>query len=76
MMTKDEYRDYFLRWKKYVRYAPILDELNIPRSNFSQFINQTNQNALSLQKLEAIRSFMAEKFETMIQEGSANGQNL
>lgn len=73
MMSKDDYRVYFLYWKKYVRFAPILDELEIPRSNFSQFLRGSNSYALSPEKLEMIRNRMGQIF-TDIQEEPANGK--
>ncbi|MBR3358586.1 MAG: hypothetical protein IKG46_12285 [Solobacterium sp.] len=70
MNTKDEYRSYFLKWKKYVRYAPILDELDIQRTNFSQFLRGSNVNALSVQKLEMVKNRMKELFITIDQGGN------
>ena len=62
MTEKNEYREYFLQWKKYVRYAPILDELGLPRANFSQFLSGSNMNAISVEKLEMVKAKMEEIF--------------
>ena len=58
MNTKEEYRAYFLKWKKYIRYAPILDALGIQRTNFSQFLSGSYLNSLSTEKLEKIKQYM------------------
>lgn len=62
MLEKEEYRLFFNKWKRYVRYAPILDDLGIPKPNFSQFLSGSNSNALSLEKLEQIRQRMNDVF--------------
>ena len=68
MTTKEEYRTYFLKWKKYIRYAPILDDLGIPKANFSQFVSGSNNNALSPQKLELIKDEIKRVFGEINQE--------
>ena len=60
-MSKEKYREYFLHWKQYVRFSAILDEIRIPRSNFSQFLHG-NDRALSIEKLELIKQRTEELF--------------
>ena len=72
---KDKYRGYFIKMKKYVKYAPILEEINVPSSNFSQFLTQSNNYALSLKKLQMIKQRMDEIFSTEIEE-DMNDKNI
>ena len=60
-MSKEKYRAYFLYWKQYIRFSMILDEISVPRSNFSQFIHG-NDNSLSLEKLRLIKQKTEELF--------------
>ena len=75
MISKERYRYYFLKWKKYVRYAPILDEIGIPRSNFSQFLSGTNNNAISVEKLQSVKNRMEELFEGIEKEDLSDGES-
>lgn len=55
-MTKNQkeklrYQAFFSKCKKIIKFAPFLEELNIPKSNFSQFLNSSNLSAVSLTKL-------------------------
>lgn len=76
MMNKEEYRLYFEKWRKYIRFAPILSETGIPKANFSQFLSGSNTNALSAEKLEMIKSKMEEIFGEIGQEVAEDGQNI
>lgn len=62
MISKDEYRNYFLKWKRYVRYAPIMEDLGLQKANFSQFLSGSNINAMSVEKLEQIKMYMEALF--------------
>lgn len=76
MYTKEWYRTYFQKWKKYVRYAPVLEDAGVPRANFSQFLNGSNTNALSVEKLEMIRKRMTEVFSDICKEGTTDGKDI
>ena len=65
---KEKYRDYFLKMKKYVKYAPILEEVNVPATNFSQFLTKSNSYALSIKKLKLIKDRIDEIFSEGIEE--------
>ena len=52
---KQELKEFFIKCKPYIRFLPILKELNIQQSNFSQFISGSNNNAISVDKLTEIR---------------------
>ena len=68
VMDKEEYRKFFLQWKQYVKYAPILEEANIQQANFSQFLSGSNVNALSVEKLETVRKRMIATFSQIEKE--------
>ena len=68
MMQKEEYRQYFLKWKRYVRYAPIVEEVGLQKSNFSQFLSGSNLNAISAEKLEIIKQRMEHVFQDLTNE--------
>ncbi len=76
LKTKDDYRQFFIRFKRYVRYAPIITEVGMQRTNFSQFIHGDNK-ALSIEKLEVIRLKMQEVLKDIYSEEDSNsGQNI
>ena len=52
-MNKDEFRSLFLEAKKYIKFFPILKELNIPQANFSHFLKGWDY-AMSYEKLYAL----------------------
>lgn len=52
---KEKYRIYFNDCKSYIRFLPILNKLNIPQSNFSNFLNGKNKNAMTVKRLKCIR---------------------
>ena len=72
-MTKQEYREYFLKWKNYIRYTAILKDCGIHHSNFSQFLSGSNENALSVEKLEKIKCRMEEVCKEM-QKGESKAR--
>lgn len=53
---KEKYIQYFQGCKKYIKFNAILEECSIKESNFSQFINKINYDAISIEKLDIIKS--------------------
>jgi len=58
-----------MKFKKYIRYAPIIEEAGMQRTNFSQFLGGDDR-ALSVEKLEIIRQKLQEVLKDIyIEEG-------
>lgn len=53
-MTKQQYRDYFKRLQKYIKFTPLMEQLEIPRTLFSSFINGDDK-AMSIERLNYIK---------------------
>lgn len=53
-MSKEQYREYFKKLQKYIKFTPIMEKLGIPRTNFSTFMNG-NDSVLSIERLEVIK---------------------
>lgn len=53
-MTKQQYREYFKKLQKYIKFTPIMEQLDIPRTLFSSFVNG-NDKAMSEQRLLVIK---------------------
>ena len=54
MNTKDDFRNYFLSVKEYVKLGKIASECNIQPSRLSAFISKLDNDVLSYQKLEML----------------------
>lgn len=67
-MNKETYRIFFRKNQKYLKYSSILEELNIPRANFSKFMNNKYDYAISIEKLEAIKNRIKEIAKELINE--------
>lgn len=61
-MNKQDYREKFKSWQKIIKFAPILESVGIPKTNFSQFMNGKD-NSLSIEKLTSISSAVKNALE-------------
>lgn len=68
-MSKNDYRTYFVKCMKLIKITHLLQMANIPRTNFSKFINDDSQygNALiSLERLELLHQLLVTELKELI----------
>lgn len=54
-MTKQQYREYFKKLQKYIKFTPIMEKLDIPRTLFSSFMNGEDKT-MSTERLAIIKN--------------------
>ena len=52
-MSKEQYRKYFIKCKKYLKFTSILNNVGVSDANFSHFLNNAD-SIISLGKLHLI----------------------
>lgn len=52
-MTKEQYRKYFIKCKKYLKFSNILKKVGVSDANFSHFLNNAD-SIISISKLNSI----------------------
>lgn len=66
MLSKDEYRDLFLRSMPYVKYSNICKECGVNFNGFSAYMRGKNEYAISAEKLELLRKASLEKINELL----------
>ena len=68
-MNKQQYRDYFRKLQKYIKFTPIMERLDIPRTLFSSFMNGEDKT-MSIERLSIIKNEVDKLMENKMDENN------
>ena len=67
MLTKSDFRSYFAKCKKYIKFNPILNEIGINQSAFSKFMkNDFFDYEISINKLTLLYTAVNDVLSSLI----------